>query len=70
MDVLQEKHMQVPLIENPTCAVLKEYEGFPKTEPFRFMEDDVTWVALKISDAAWALGVEAIELRNWLIRFG
>ena len=37
--------------------------------PLDFTEDDVTWVASKISGAAGALGAEAIELRNWLIRF-
>ena len=34
------------------------------------MEDDITWVASKLSGAASALGAEAIELRNWLLRFG
>ena len=28
------------------------------------------WVASKLSDAAAALGAEAIEMRNWLLRFG
>ena len=35
-----------------------------------FTEDDVTWVASKLSGAAGALEAEAIELRNWLLRFG
>ena len=30
----------------------------------------MTWVASKLSGAAGALGAEAIELRNWLLRFG
>ena len=34
-----------------------------------FSEDNVTWVASKLSGAAGALGAEAIELRNWLLRF-
>ena len=34
------------------------------------MEYDVTWVASKLSGAAGALGAEAIELHNWLLRFG
>ena len=38
--------------------------------PLDFTEDDVTWVALKISGAAGVLGAEAIYLHNWLIRFG
>ena len=38
--------------------------------PLNFTEDDVTWVASKLSGAAGALGAEAMELRNWLFRFG
>ena len=32
--------------------------------------DSPTWVASKLSGAAGALGAEAMELRNWLLRFG
>ena len=42
----------------------------PETVPIDFTEDDVTWVASKLSGAAGALGAEAIELRNWLLCFG
>ena len=38
--------------------------------PLDFTEDDVTRVSLNISGTAGALGPEAIELRNWIIRFG
>ena len=34
-----------------------------------FSEDDVMWVASKLSGAAGALGAEVIELRNWLLSF-
>ena len=37
--------------------------------PLNFIEDDITWAASNISGAAGALGAEAIELRNWLLRF-
>ena len=70
-EVLREKHpdMHVPPMENPTCAAFKEYEEVPKTVPFNFTEDDVTWVASKLFGAAGALGAEAMELSNWLLRF-
>ena len=70
-EVLWEKHpdMGVPPVENPTCVAFEEYEDIPKTVPLNFTEDDVTWVASKLSGAAGALGAEAIELRNWLLRF-
>ena len=41
-----------------------------KRYPSDFMEDDVTWVASKLSDAAGELGVEATELKNLLLFFG
>ena len=41
----------------------------PETVPLDFTEDDVTWVASKLSGAAGALGAEAIEMRNWLLCF-
>ena len=62
--------MHVPLVENPTCAAFEEYEEVPKTVPLDFTEDDITWVASKLSGAAGVLGAEAIELRNWLLHFG
>ena len=71
-EVLQEKHpdMCVSPVENTTCAAFEEYEEVPKTVPLDFIEDDVTWVASKLSGAADALGSEAVELRNWLLSFG
>ena len=61
--------MRVPPAENPACAPFKEYGEVPKKVPLNFTEDDVTWVASKLSGAAGALGAEAMELRNWLLRF-
>ena len=47
--------MHVPPEENPTCAAFEKYGELPKTVPLDFTEDDVTWVASKISGAAGAL---------------
>ena len=71
-EVLWEKHpeMCVSPVENPTCAAFKEYEEVPETVPLDFTEDDVTWVAPKLSGAAGALGAEVIELQHLLLRFG
>ena len=41
-----------------------------ETAPLDFSEDDVMWIAYKLSGAAGAMGSEAIELINWLICFG
>ena len=62
--------MRFPPAKNSMFAAFEEYEEFPKTVPLYFMEDDVTWVISKLSGAAGALGLEAVELRNWLICFG
>ena len=68
---LREKHpdMHDTLVENPTCAYFDEYKEVPLTATLDFSEDDATLVASKLSGDAGALGSEAIELRNWLLRF-
>ena len=52
--VLWEKHLdtQVPPLENSACTAFEEYEDVPKMAPLDFTEDDVMWVASKISGAA------------------
>ena len=62
--------MRIPPVENSTCAAFEEYEEVPETVPMDFSENDVTWVASKLSGAAGALGAEVIELSNWLFLFG
>ena len=57
-------------MENPTCAAFKEYEKVLETVPLDFTDDDITWVASKLSGAAGTLVAEAIEIQNWLLPFG
>ena len=57
-------------VENPTCTDFEEYGEVPETVPLEFKEDDVRWVASHISGAVGALRAEAIEMRNWILRFG
>ena len=59
--------MRVPPVENPAFPDFEIYGEVPETAPLDFTEDDVTWVASKLSGTAGALGAEAIELRNWLL---
>ena len=54
-------------MENPTCTAFEAYGEVPETVPLDFTEDDMTWVASKLSFDAGALGVEAIELRKLLL---
>ena len=38
--------------------------------PLDLLEEDVTWVESKLSDADGALGAEESGLGNWLLHFG
>ena len=71
-EVFWEKHpdMCVPPVENLACAAFEEYEDMSKAVSLDFTEDEITWVASKLSGSAGALGGEAMELRNWLLCFG
>ena len=71
-DFLREKHpdTRIPQVGDPQCSAFERYEEVPETVPLEFLEDDVTWAALNLSSAARAPGAEALELKNWLLRFG
>ena len=56
--------MRVPTVKNPMCAAFEEYEEIPETAPLKFIEDDILWVASKLSGTTGTLGAEKIELRN------
>ena len=62
--------MIVPPVETLTCTAFEEYEEVQETGTLELSEDDVTWVASKLSGAVGALEDEAIELRNWILNFG
>ena len=53
--------MHVPPVENTTCSAFEEYKEVPETVPLHFLEDDVIWVASKLSGATGALVVEEIS---------
>ena len=62
--------MRVPPMENFTCAAFEENNEVLKTMLLDFLEDDVMWVASKLSGAAGSLGSEAIEMSKRVLRFG
>ena len=51
------------------CAAFEQYEEVPETVPLDSTENDITWVASKLSGAAGVLGAEAIELHNFILCF-
>ena len=57
-------------MKNPTCAAFKEYEKVPEMVLLEFLEEDIMWMASKLSGASRALGAEAIVLSNWPLCFG
>ena len=62
--------MRVSPVEKPACAAFEVYKEVPETVFLDFTDNDVTWVASKLSGAAGALGEDSIELHNWLLHFG
>ena len=72
MVVFREKHPETRVLpmENTTCASFEEYEEIPEKVTLAFMEFGVAWVSPKLSGAIDALGVDTIEIKNWLICFG
>ena len=61
--------MKVPQVGGTRCSTFERHEKVPETVPLNLLEEDVTWVVSKLSGAAGTLGVKALELKNWLIRF-
>ena len=49
-----------PPVENHMCEAFEDYGEVPEMVPLNFTEDNITWVALKLSGAAGALGAQTI----------
>ena len=71
IEVLRENQLNLHVlpVEELMCAYFEEYEKIPETVTLDFSQDDVTWVASKISGAVGALGTESIGVINCLISF-
>ena len=50
-------------VENSTCAAFEDYKEVLEMLPLDLSEDNVTWIASKLSGCA-------IEMINWVLRFG
>ena len=48
--------MCVPPVENPTYKAFEEYKEVPEIFTLDFSEDNVIWVASKLSGAIGAMG--------------
>ena len=62
--------MRVPPVKNRRFVDFKAYEGIPKMGLIEFTEDDMMWVASKISGDAGVLRAKLIQMPNWIIHLG
>jgi hypothetical protein len=72
LEILREKHPELrepPAVGEKTGA-FEPYDSVPTAVPVVITADVVETVAGKLSGAAGPGGVDAVDLRNWLLRFG
>ena len=70
--VLQEKH---PALRDPTSVgdedgAFEPYPDLPAPVPVCITQDDVEAISSRLSGAAGPGGTDAVDLANWLLRFG
>ena len=72
-EVMDGKHpyMRIPDPQNPDCHSLPTYaEGVPDCVPVFASSETVEDMAAKLSGGAGPSGVEAVQLKHWLLHFG
>ena len=71
MDLPRDKHPKMcnQDLEDPECSSFEEYEEDPDVFPLDILEEDVMWVAGKLSGAAGPSGTDLMEFQIWLLRF-
>jgi hypothetical protein len=72
LEVLRDKHpaMRDPDLTGPNPDTFEHYDSTPDAVPLNITAKDVEEIASKLSGAAGPSGVDAVDLRNWLLRFG
>ena len=60
--------MRVSPTVDPRCYAFEEYKELPETVDIDFLEGEFIWKSLKFSNDSGEMGVEAIELNQWLLR--
>jgi len=72
LQVLRSKHpaLRVPELDTPDCKVFESYPELPAAIPMEVTAEHVELVASRLSGAAGCGGTDAVDLRNWLLRFG
>ena len=72
MEALKEKHpeMRIQDFTNPGYSSFGEYEQDPDVVPLEISEEDVQWVASKLSGAAGPSVTYVLDFQSWLLCFG
>jgi hypothetical protein len=74
LTVLREKHPPMrdpaPDLSDPDRGSFEPYEDTPHPLPVAITDEVVENVAARLSGAAGPGGTDAVDLRNWLLRFG
>eukprot|EP00957_Ditylum_brightwellii_P048536 3683092-Ditylum_brightwellii.AAC.1 len=72
LEVLKGKHPDTctPDPLDPGCKAFKPYTDAPEVVPLDITVEDVERIASHLSGAGGAGGTDAVNLRNWLLRFG
>jgi hypothetical protein len=72
LEVLREKHPQMKVQDLAAAdrSNFEPYDCIPQPLPVEITVDVVETVAARLSGAAGPGGTDAVDLRNWLLRFG
>ena len=70
--VLQEKHpaLRDPVLLNDPHGAFEPYPNEPTPIPIYVTPEDVELICSRLSGAAGPSGTDAVDLANWLLRFG
>ena len=72
IDVLRDKHpvMRTPCMLDWKWSSFEDYAENPDVIPLNISEEDVMWVAGKLSGASGPSGKDVMAYQIWLLRFG
>jgi hypothetical protein len=72
LEVLKGQHpdTRTPDLLDPGCKAFEPYTDAPEVVPLDITVEDVERIASRLSGAGGAGGTDAVNLRNWLLRFG
>ena len=72
VDVLASKHppLRLPPIDDSIGSVFESYDSVPEPLPLIISADLVAKTVTKLAGSGGPSGTDAVDLQNWLLRFG